>query len=62
VQRVTKHGKEAVVVIPAEEYERLCSRKPRRRESLIDLLRRSPLVGAGSDLTRPVNYGRDVDL
>ena len=33
-QRITKHGKEAVVVIPTEEYEQLL-RGARKKEKLI---------------------------
>lgn len=60
-QRVTRHGKEAVVVIPAEEYERLIavSRQPR---SLVEFFARSPLVGSGINLERTPDYGRPVEL
>jgi prevent-host-death family protein len=50
-QRVTRHGNEAVVVIPAEEYERF--RRPAvRRGSLAEFFASSPLAGSGIDLTR----------
>ncbi len=60
-QRITRHGKEAVVVIPAEEYERLARRK-RQSQSLVEFFRNSPLVGSGIDLEREPDYGRDIDL
>jgi prevent-host-death family protein len=43
-QRVTRQGKEAVVVLPEEEYERLTARKP-KLTSLAQFFRESPLVG-----------------
>ena len=60
-QRVTRHGKEAVVVIPAEEYERLVavSRQPLR---LSQFFARSPLAGSGINLDRTPDYGRPVEL
>jgi hypothetical protein len=33
-----------------------------KKGGIINALRRSPLVGAGLDLTRPVTAGRKVDL
>ena len=59
-QRVTKHGKTAVVVVPAEDYERLL--KPRARKgSLVEFLANSPLAGSGLELDRQPDYGRKID-
>jgi prevent-host-death family protein len=58
-QRVTRLGKEAVVVIPAEQYETLMRPKP-KQESFHEFLRRSPLVGVKLDLTRDKDPGRDI--
>jgi antitoxin Phd len=41
-QRVTYRGKDAVVVVAAEEYDRLTPR-PKARPSLFTLMQRSPL-------------------
>lgn len=60
-QYVTKGGKEAVVVLPAERYEQLTAR-PRQPKTLIEFFRSSPLVGADLDLEREADYGRDIDL
>ena len=60
-QRVTRHGKEAVVVIPAEEYERLVAVSCQPR-SLVEFFARSPLVGSGINLERTPDYGRPVEL
>ena len=60
-QRVTKHGRTAVVVLPAEEYERLS--KPKGRPgSLVQFFAESPLAGSGIQLDRPRDYGRAVKL
>ena len=59
-QTITRHGKEAVVVLPAEEFERLSGR--RHRGSLVEFLAKSPLAGSGIELKREKDYGRPVDL
>jgi len=60
-QYVTRQGKEAVVVLPAEQFERLTERS-RQPRSLVEFFAESPLAGAGIDLERPRDYGRKVDL
>ena len=60
-QRVTKHGRTAVVVIPAEEYERL-SRPGAPNGSLVQFFADSPLVGSGIQLERQRDFGRVVRL
>ncbi len=60
-QRVTRHGKEAVVILREEEFERLM-RPVRRPRSLMEFFRRSPLVGSGINLDREADYGRETDL
>lgn len=57
-QRVTRRGREAVVVVSAEEYARLT----RPKESLVEFLQRSPLAEEDLDLSRPRDFGRDIDL
>lgn len=59
-QYVTRQGKEAVVVIPAEEFERL--KRKKKRVGLVQLLAESPLVGSGIHLDREPDFGRKVDL
>lgn len=59
-QYVTRQGKEAVVVLPAEEFERL-KRRP-RKTSLVQFFAESPLVGSGIDLERKPDFGRKVKL
>jgi len=61
LQRITRHGTEAVVVMAAEDFDRL-SRGPTEPESLVDFLARSPLAGSGTDLRRKPDYGREIDL
>lgn len=58
---MTRQGKEAVVILPAEEFERLTERT-RQPKSLVKFFAESPLVGSGIDLKRKPDYGRKVDL
>ena len=60
-QRVTKHGREAVVVLPAEEYARL-AQSGARTGSLADFFAASPFRGSGIDLDRSRDFGRDIKL
>ncbi|MEJ2218273.1 MAG: type II toxin-antitoxin system Phd/YefM family antitoxin [Gemmatimonadota bacterium] len=60
-QLVTRHGRDAVVVVSAEDFERLTGSR-----NLLEFLRDSPFaeaVAAGElDLERPEDLGRDVSL
>ena len=56
-QVVTKHGKEAVVVVSMEEYQRLRGGGP----NLVEFIRSAPDFDA-LDLRRAADRGRDVDL
>jgi prevent-host-death family protein len=58
-QRITRQGKEAVVMISDEDYERLKA-KSRRPKSLVQFFRESPLVGVELDLERDKDTGRNV--
>jgi prevent-host-death family protein len=60
-QLVTRQGKDAVVVVAAEEFQRLKARS-RQPESLVEFFAKSPLAGANLELDRPRDYGREVDL
>jgi antitoxin Phd len=60
-QYVTRQGKEAVVILPAEEFERLTERT-RQPRSLVKFFAESPLAGSGINLERKPDYGRKVDL
>jgi antitoxin Phd len=57
-QAVTVRGRRAVVVLDADEYERLAAPKPDL--PLVDFLSRLDLTGL--DLTREPDTGRDIDL
>lgn len=59
-QYVTRSGKEAVVVLPVEEFEKL--KRRRHKTSLVQFFAESPLVGSGIDLERKPDYGRKVKL
>jgi antitoxin Phd len=60
-QWITKQDKEAVVMLPAEDYDALTARA-KQPKSFMQFLAESPLVGSGIDLEREEDYGRDVDL
>lgn len=55
-QRITRRGKDAVVVMSAKEYDRLKHGKV----SLVDFLRKAPLRDL--DLTRSKALPRDIEL
>jgi antitoxin Phd len=56
-QVVTKHGKEAVVVVSAEEYRQLRGDRP----SLVEFIRSAPDFDV-LELDRADDRGRDVEL
>ncbi|MEO8627162.1 MAG: type II toxin-antitoxin system Phd/YefM family antitoxin [Betaproteobacteria bacterium] len=58
-QTITLHGDDAVVVVGADEYEKL-ARKP--RGSLVAFFRKSPLRGVDLKISRSADTGRSVDL
>ena len=60
-QRVTRRGKDSVMVVSTEEYEQL-SKRHRPTTSLYELIASSPLRGLDLDLERSQDIGRDVDL
>jgi len=57
-QTVTRHGKEAVVVISADTYRKLTH--PRTR--LSKFFQDSPLRGVALDIERSEDTGREVSL
>jgi prevent-host-death family protein len=57
-QVITLHGRDAVVVVSANEYGKLS----RPRGSLVDFFRKSPLMGAELDLVRSRDTGRRIEL
>jgi prevent-host-death family protein len=60
-QVVTKQGKEAVVVLALEEFERL-TKRARQPKSLSKFFAESPLARVSIDLEREPDYGRAVEL
>jgi prevent-host-death family protein len=60
-QRITKQGKESVVMVAEEQYERLVGRA-RQPANIVDFFRQSPLMGLELDLKRDRSPVRDVDL
>jgi prevent-host-death family protein len=57
-QVVTRHGRTAVVVVAAEEWER----KTKRAGTLADFFAASPLRGSGLKVPRVKGGPRKVDL
>ena len=60
-QTVTRQGKEAVVIIPAEEFDRLMARS-QQPQALSEFFAESPLAKAKLDLERIPDYGRKIEL
>jgi prevent-host-death family protein len=60
-QYVTRQGKEAVVLLPVEDFERLTARA-RQPGSLVEFFARSPLAKTQLKLESPRDFGRTVDL
>ncbi len=60
-QRITKQGKEGVVMVAEEQYERLVGRA-RQPANIVDFFRKSPLMGLKLDLKRDRSPARDIDL
>ena len=57
-QTITLHGKDAAVVVSAQHFASL----PRRKGTLVDFFRKSPLVGVDLDVTRSRDTGRKIEL
>src|SRR5213080_3943148 len=60
-QRITRQGKEGVVMVAEEQYEQLVG-KSHQPKSLVQFFRDSPLVGVELDLERDQDAGRDIEL
>lgn len=60
-QWVTRQGKEAVVILPAEEFERLATRA-RQPQRLAEFFAQSPLAEFSVRFEREPDYGREVEL
>jgi prevent-host-death family protein len=60
-QLITRQGKEGVVMISEEQYDKLVGRS-HQPKSLAQFFRESPLVGVELDLEREKDEGRKIDL
>jgi antitoxin Phd len=60
-QRITRQGKEGVVMIAEEQFDKLVG-KSHQPKSLVQFFRQSPLVGVELDLRRDRAPGRDIEL
>jgi len=57
-QTITRNGREAAVLVAAEEWER----KTRRRGTLAEFFASSPLRGSGLRVRRPKGGVRKIEL
>jgi prevent-host-death family protein len=57
-QTITHHGRKAVIVVAAEEWER----KTKRQGTLADFFAASPLRGSDLEIEHPQDGPRDIDL
>lgn len=60
-QTVTRHGKDVVVIVASEDFERHRRRRS-GRGTLLPFLRRLSFARAGLDLERSKDRDRDVEL
>jgi prevent-host-death family protein len=60
-QLITRQGKDGVVMMPVEQFDRLVNRT-RQPKSLVQFFRASPLVGLELDFERDKDTGRDIEL
>jgi len=56
-QRITRHGEEVVVIVRASEYE-----ATKKKPSLVEFFRDSPLAGQDWDFPRDKSHPRDIKL
>jgi len=59
-QRVSRHGKDEVVVVAAKEFDRLAAGEAKPKQTAFDVLR--PLMGSGLTVKRSNERGRALDL
>jgi len=60
-QHIRRQGKDGVVMIAEEQYDRLVGRS-HQPKSLVRFFRESPLIGVDLDLARDRAPARDVEL
>ena len=61
-QTVTRHGRDAVVIVSANEFRRASELAERQRQSLAEFLMHSPLRGSKLRIRRSRDTGRLVKL
>lgn len=60
-QRITRQGKEAVILISDEQYAQLTVRS-RQTKSIVQFFRESPLAGIDLGLERDRDTGHDIEF
>jgi prevent-host-death family protein len=61
-QTVTRHGKDAVVIVSANDFQRASAAAERQSQSLAEFLSNSPLRGSKLRIRRSRDTGRLVKL
>ena len=59
-QLITRQGKDGVVMMPVEQFDKLVTRS-RQPRNLVQFFRESPLVGLELDLKRDQHVERDIE-
>jgi len=57
-QLVTRHGRDAVVIIAADTFRK----QVKHKDSLVSFFRKSPLFGVKLEIDRSRDTGREVNL
>ena len=57
-QIIKRHDREVAVIVSIDEWERLQG----KRKTLVEVLRKSPLVGVKLDVSRPEDFPRDIEF
>jgi prevent-host-death family protein len=60
-QLITRQGRDAVVMVPAEQFDQLVVRSG-QPQSILQFFRDSPLVGLELDFERDKDTGRDIEI
>lgn len=60
-QRITRRGKDAVVVVPVEQFDNMIER-PKPKGSFWEFMRSSPLVGLELKFERNRDFPREIDF
>lgn len=57
-QIIKRHDTDVAVVVSIDDWQKMRGKK----QSLVELLRSSPLIGEDVDFSRPLDYPRDISF